>query len=412
MTDCATPATSFALLCDVYEYLAENHADAPLDAEALAAGFALGIGGYEETAEIERIESFQCAVPSPAFETSCELLSERLVGSGISLEGAVEAGVSSMIALSLDPFTYYIPPELSGALTPDGVIAAVGLLVTIADPVGSVCTLVQDPCQVEVVTVIEDGPAHTAGLRVGDVITAIDGETVAGADLVEIAQRLDGNTGTSVTVDLRGPNDDARTLSLERSQPIWPEFELEVPRTGVGYLRIPDFSMETPVVVHSALESLTASGVDDLVIDLRDNPGGFVDAVTLVASEFLSAGLVFRSLGPAGDLDYPVQPGGVATSGPDITVVVNGGSASASEILAGVLQERGRARVVGTPTFGKDTVQIGFLLRNDGVLRVTVAHWVTPEGESVAAGGVAPDAVVDIPVDATPAEVVDLAFGS
>lgn len=411
VSDCTAPPVHFALLCDVYGYLEEHHVDAPLDDDALAAGFALGLGAHVARDDAEPVKSFQCAIPSPSFESACEIIAERsTTGNGFSIEDAVEEGVAAMITHSLDPFTYYIPPELSGAFTPEGVISAVGLLLTISDPVGSVCTVIQEPCRLEVVTVLPDSPAFKGGLEAGDVIRSIDGVDVAGNDLVGVASEMDGETGTVVEIEVNRTDDSVETITLERRQPVAPEIEVETPRPGVGYLRIPDFDPDIPIVVHTALQALTEPGLDDLVIDLRDNPGGLVDVATLVASEFLTEGLVFRSLGPAGDLDYPVQPGGMATSGIDITVVVNTGSASASEILAGVLQERGRATIVGTPTFGKNTVQIGFLLRNDGELRVTIARWVTPDGNSVAVGGVIPDVEVEVPVDASPAEVVDLAL--
>ena len=411
VSDCTAPPVHFALLCDVYGYLEEHHVDAPLDDDALAAGFALGLGAHVARDDAEPVKSFKCAIPSPSFESACEIIAERsTTGNGFSIEDAVEEGVAAMITHSLDPFTYYIPPELSGAFTPEGVISAVGLLLTISDPVGSVCTVIQEPCRLEVVTVLPDSPAFKGGLEAGDVIRSIDGVDVAGNDLVGVASEMDGETGTVVEIEVNRTDDAVETITLERRQPVAPEIEVETPRPGVGYLRIPDFDPDIPIVVHTALQALTEPGLDDLVIDLRDNPGGLVDVATLVASEFLTEGLVFRSLGPAGDLDYPVQPGGMATSGIDITVVVNTGSASASEILAGVLQERGRATIVGTPTFGKNTVQIGFLLRNDGELRVTIARWVTPDGNSVAVGGVIPDVEVEVPVDASPAEVVDLAL--
>ncbi len=407
---CRTPPVTFALLCDVYKLIERHHIDAPVDPAVLAAGAALGVEGHEASDEGEPIESFTCAIPDPAFETICSLLAERLQAVPLELEDAVEAGVASMIALSLDPFTYYLPPELSGALSEDGIVTAVGLMLTITNQVGSTCTVVEGGCRLEVVLAVLDGPGYEAGMRAGDVITAIDDEPVAGATLVDVTALLDGTSGTTVTVDVEGEGGNTRFI-IERSDPPTAGLEAEQPRPGVGYVRLPDFEPDIPVFLHTVLGSLDEAGIDRLVVDLRDNPGGYLDVATLVASEFLADGLVFRSLGPAGDLDYPVQDGGLAISNVEITVVVNAGSASAAEILAGVLQERGRATIAGEPTFGKNTVQIGFPLRNDGQLRVTIARWVTPDGASVAGTGLVPDVLVDIPIDATPEEVVDLVLG-
>jgi carboxyl-terminal processing protease len=403
VSDCDTPPVTFALLCDVYEYLADYHVDAPLEPAVLAAGAELGVDAFSGEPATPT-DSFVCAIPDPAFETTCETLSRRLATSHLDIGAAVEAGVAAMIALSLDPFTYYIPPELSGALTEDGIVSAVGLLLTITDPVGSRCTRIEASCRLEVATSLADGPGYEAGIRSGDVIVSIDAEDVAGLTLVDVVARLDGEEGTTVTIGIG----DSDQVVVERRPPAFPDLEAEIPRPGVGYIRLPDFEADIPVFLHTALTDLADSGVNRLVLDLRDNPGGYVDVATLVASEFLPDGLVFRSIAPDEELSYPVQDGGVATSGLDITVVVNGGSASASEILAGVLQERGRATIMGEPTFGKNTVQIGFPLRNDGQLRVTISRWVTPAGASVAGGGVIPDVAVEVPPEASPEEVVDL----
>jgi carboxyl-terminal processing protease len=407
--DCDTPPVPFALLCDVYALVQEHHVDAPLDPAALAAGAAVGIDNHQpEPDGTAPPPSFECAVPHEAFVSTCDVVAEDLAGGSYPVEEAVGDAVAAMIELSLDPFTYYLPPELSGALTEDGIVAAVGMLLTIVDEAGSVCTVAAARCEVEVTLAVEDGPAARAGVEAGDLVRSVAGEPVEGLALVDIAALLDGASGTTVDMTVEDRGGDVTDVELTRQDLSVPTLEVEVPRPGVGYLRIPDFEADVPTFVHGALEELTAAGVSEIVVDLRDNPGGLVDAATVVASEFLPDGLVLRSTGPAEVLEYPVLPGGSATSGVDLTVVVNGGSASAAEILAGVLQERGRAVLVGTPTFGKNTVQIGFPLRNEGQLRVTIARWTTPDGETVAVTGLEPDLVLDIPADASASQIVDL----
>ncbi len=411
VTDCSTPPVTFSLLCQVYQLIEANHVDAPLDPAALAAGAAVGAASHAPMRQGDRPDDFRCAIPHPAFESTCQVIAEQLAGGSFAIEDAVDRAVASMITLSLDPFTYYLPPALAGRITEGGIVTAVGLLITIADSVGSRCAQVEAGCRLEVVFSVVDGPAHVAGLEAGDMITAIDGEPVTGMSLVDAAKILDGEAGTTVVLAVDGTDGQSRTVPITRSQAEYPPLDFDMPRPGVGYLRIPDFDLDVPSFVHAALETLIETGIDRLVIDLRDNPGGYVDVATLVTSEFLADGLVFRSLGADGDFDYPVQPGGLATSTPALTVVVNGGSASAAEIMATVLAERSRATIVGSPTFGKDSVQIGFPLRNDGELRVTIARWFTPEGETVGIGGLIPDVLVDIPTDASPAEVIDLILG-
>lgn len=407
--DCDTPPVTFALLCDVYQLIASYHVDAPFDPAGLAAGLALGVDAYDPVTAEAGPDSFVCSVPHEAFERICGSIADRVEAGASDIEAIVEEGVESMITYSLDPFTYYLPPELSGALSEDGIVVAVGLLLEIVNPAGSRCTAAEDPCRMHVVLAITEGPSYEAGLRAGDVIRAIDGTPTEGLTLVEAAGVLDGSEGSDVIVTVERPDGSTEDITIERRPPPVPTLVAEEPREGVGYIRLPDFSADIPGFLHTTLEEW--GDADELVLDLRDNPGGYVDVATLVASEFLPDGLVMRSEAPTEVLEYPVQEGGLATTGPDLTVVVNGGSASASEILAAVLQERGRATVAGEATFGKNTVQIGFPLSNDGELRVTVARWVTPEGSTVAGGGVVPDVVVEIPPDATPEEVVDLVLG-
>lgn len=407
--DCDVAPITFALLCDVYELIAAHHVDAPFDPAGLAAGAQLGVDSYEPTTPEEGPETFVCAIPHEAFERICDSVSDRVQAGAGDIEDVVESGVESMISYSLDPFTYYIPPELSGALTEDGIVAAVGLLLEIAHPAGSPCTVAQQPCRLRVVLAVTEGPAYEAGLRQGDVILAIDGSTTEGITLVQAASMLDGPEGSEVALSVERPDGSQEEIVVERRPPPVPTLVAERVSDDVGYIRLPDFNADIPQFLHATLAEF--EGADALVLDLRDNPGGYVDVATLVASEFLSDGLVMRTEAPGEVLDYPVQEGGLATAGPDLIVVVNGGSASASEILAAVLQERGRATIAGQATFGKDTVQIGFPLVNDGELRVTVARWVTPEGSTVAGVGVVPDVIVEIPPDASPEEVVDLVLG-
>ncbi len=407
--DCDTPPVTFALLCDVYALIAAYHVDAPFEPAALAAGAELGVDSYEPAAPEEGPDSFVCAVPHQAFERICDSVADRLRAGAGDIEEVVEAGVESMIAHSLDPFTYYLPPELTGAFSEDGIITAVGMLLEIVNPAGSHCAVAEGPCELRVVLAVAEGSAYEAGLRPGDVLEGIDGTPTEGLTLVQAASMLDGPEGSEVAVTVARPDGTEEEILVQRRPPVVPTLVAERPADEVGYIRLPDFNPDIPEFLHGALEEW--DDADTLVLDLRDNPGGYVDVATLVASEFLPDGLVVRTEAPNEVLEYPVQEGGLATTGPDLIVVVNGGSASAAEILAAVLQERGRATVTGEATFGKDTVQIGFPLVNDGELRVTVARWVTPEGSTVAGEGVVPDVIVEIPPDASPEEVVDLVLG-
>lgn len=411
ISDCTTPPVDFSLLCEVFELITENHVDRPLDPAGLAAGAALGIGAHTGSGAGSGPvpATMRCAIPDPAFVEICDVVESGIESGTLSVPAAIEDAVSTMIEFSLDPFTYYIPPELAGELSPDGIVSSVGLLVTIIDPVGSVCRFIDGACQLEVTFASTAGPAAVAGVQAGDIITAVNGQPVDGLSLIDIVGQLSGPEGSVVALNVER-DETSLPLEIERTAVNPPTVDIELTESGVGYIKIPDFEADIPGLVHDGLTELLEGGATSIVVDLRDNPGGFVTSAIYVASEFLPDGVVMLTEGDE-DLTYPILEGGLATEGPRLTVLVNGGSASASEVVAGALQERGRARIVGEPTFGKNTVQIGFSLRNDGELRVTIARWTTPEGTSVANTGLTPDDMVEIPEDLSTEELIELVGG-
>jgi carboxyl-terminal processing protease len=175
-----------------------------------------------------------------------------------------------------------------------------------------------------------------------------------------------------------------------------------------GYLRLNLFTDQSDVQVHTALESLLNDGIDQLVLDLRDNPGGALDATVGIASEFLDDGIVVRTEAPDSEDTYEVRRGGLATDPTlDIAVIVNRGSASASEVLSGALKEAGRAVVMGENTFGKNTVQQRFDLSNGGALKLTVARWVTAAGTDFGGDGITPDVTAEFESDLSPVQLVE-----
>ena len=175
---------------------------------------------------------------------------------------------------------------------------------------------------------------------------------------------------------------------------------------STAYLRLPEFGFATHLELHAWLTAFNDAGVDRLIMDLRDNPGGYLFSASIVGSEFVPSGVLYRTQERVGNFDYPAVEGGIATRVP-LILLVNENSASAAEILAASLQERDRAVVVGTPTFGKNLVQSSFELRNGGLLRLTIATWTTADGASVAGTGVVPDVTLTVDPTADVASVVD-----
>ena len=408
ISGCSAPPVTFALLCEVVDLLGTYHVDPPAET-ALASAATAGIRNYVSTEEEPLPRGVTCAVPGEAFVPFCDAVEARMESDLVPLAAMVESAVTSMLVDTVDPYTMYIPPELSGAIGEDGIIPALNMVVAALNAAGSPCVRVDPVCPLKVVTVLSEGPADFAGLMADDVIERIDGREIVGLTLVEVAGMMSGAAGTALELEV----DRAGTaLTLELIRADVSAVPVAVEMVGdTGYVRLPEFGFDTHLFFHSALQSLIDAGARRLVLDLRDNPGGFLFSVSIIGSEFFGSGLLYRTAGRIESLDYPAVEGGIAHSIPMITLV-NGSSASAAEILAAVLQERGRSVVVGVPTFGKNLVQVPFELHNGGILRITTERWTTPEGVSVAETGVVPDVVVEIAPDLTVAELVDAAISA
>jgi carboxyl-terminal processing protease len=406
---CDTPQVWFSPLCQAYQLIQEWHMDRPVDPAVLAGAALEGARQFSTDVTEPAPRALICAVPHRAFTPLCHELAERASSDSIPIGEAVEAAVSSMAGTGLEQFTYYVPPDLVGSYRSNGVVGGVGILLDATDAAGSKCVRIADNCPLEVVFVLEDNPGWAAGIEPGDEIVEVDGEPVTGLGFVDTATRLAGDE--SGVVEISVERDDASLeFTIERAPLVVPTVEIDLPRPGVGYILVPDFEEDIPILVHDSLDELTAEGVDRLVLDLRDNPGGFLDATIDVATEFMPGGVVVRTVGPGEDFSYEAGDNGLASDA-EIAVLVNEGTASAAEILATALRDRRGAKIVGEATFGKDAVQIAFDMNNGGEFNVAVARWFSPDGTSVAGTGVIPDQVIDLPRSMTTGELVDIAFG-
>lgn len=407
--DCSAPPVPFSPLCEAYELIQEWHVDRPLNVAILAAASIEGLDSYVTSETADPPRALICAIPDPAFEELCEHLAARIDASSIPVGPAMEAAVIGMTDHGLDPFSYYVPPDQVGVFRSNGVVGGVGVLLDATDSVGSKCARVAATCPLRIVFVVEDNPAAEAGLLAGDVITAIDGVSVEGLGFVEAVSQIAGDETGVVEITVERDDDGIEVFEIERAELTVPTVEIDIPEPGVGLIRIPDFEQDIPDLVREALVELIDSGISTLVVDLRDNPGGFIDASILVMSEFIEEGVVLKTSAPNEEAELTALGDGVATE-VSLIVLVNGGTASAAEITATALRDRRGAVIVGEPTFGKNAVQIPFELRNGGEFYVAVAHWTSPDGESVAEGGINPDHVLSLPADLTPEELVALSL--
>ena len=255
-----------------------------------------------------------------------------------------------------------------------------------------------------IVGVFRGSPAEKAGLVVGQEIVAVDGQSTVGKTLDEVAGWVRGKSGSTVALKLRVGSDGAETtVSIVRAAvAVQPVSWAMVPGTRTALLRLEQFSQGATDAVKSALGEIRRAGADRIILDLRGNPGGYVNEAEGVASQFLSKGDVFIERAADGhETHNPVARGGVATDIP-LVVLVDAGTASSAEIVSGAIQDAGRAQIVGVKTFGTGTVLGEFPLSDGSALRVGTVEWLTPNGRQIWHQGITPDAIVERANDIAP----------
>jgi len=252
---------------------------------------------------------------------------------------------------------------------------------------------------VKVVSPIDDTPAAHAGLKPGDLVTNIDGAPVQGLTLPEAVEKMRGPVNSDINLTIRREGRDPFDVKLTRAIIKIQSVRSHLEGSNIGYIRITSFNEQTDVGLNSAMKNLKqqANGqLAGLVLDLRNNPGGLLDQAVAVSDAFLDKGEIVSTRGRRADdaQRYNARSGDIAAGMP-VAVLINGGSASASEIVAGALQDHHRAILMGTKSFGKGSVQTIIPLAGHGAMRLTTARYYTPSGRSIQARGIDPDIVVE-----------------
>lgn len=359
----------------------------------LAAGVMFLLGGA--LGSLVSDSFFQSSAPTTGFssdllQTVYEEIEEQFAGTLASDQELEYGAVKGLTQALGDPHTSFFNPKeaeifeqtISGEF--QGIGAEIG---------------VNDEKQLVIIAPLPGYPAEQAGLKAGDRIVRIDGQETAGLTVDQAVDNIRGEAGTQVVIHiLRDAEEEEREFSITRSQIKIASVTYEVEsrdQKKIGVLNIMRFSDDTADLVEDAMREFLLQGVDAVVVDLRNNPGGRLQAAIDVAGHFIGEEVVvvekrknqnpvnYRSKNPE------------SLSGIPIAVLVNEGSASASEILAGAIQDRDRGTIIGTVTFGKGSVQDVIELDDGSILKLTIAQWLTPNGRSIESEGVEPDLIVE-----------------
>ncbi|AKM84602.1 TPA: hypothetical protein DHW58_01265 [Patescibacteria group bacterium] len=304
------------------------------------------------------------------------------------LYGAIRGAVTALG----DPYTVFTSPtenqEFFAAL--DGIYDGIGVEI---DVVGG---------HLLVISPLKDSPADKAGLLPRDEVLAIDGESVTGLTLGEVVAKMKGPAGTVVrlTVGRVGINEPL-DIEIQRETVRKRSVEVTVDDNKIAVVGILRFASDTETTFRAAVNEVLAKGAVGMVLDMRNNPGGFLDVGVKVANEFLASGQIVEERFKDGKVTpFSADGSGRLTKLP-VVVLVNGGSASAAEIVAGALQDNQRAKIAGEQTFGKGSVQEVEAFPDGSALRLTVAKWYTPKGRSISDEGIRPDKVIEWRSDST-----------
>lgn len=314
------------------------------------------------------------------------------------------SAIKAMLESIHDPYAAYFDAaefKTIEQMNVQGTYGGIGAMVTIKDG------------QVTVIAPIAGTSAEKAGVKPGDKILTIDGNSTQGMSLEEAVLKVQGDPSTKVTLEVLHQGEETPiTLVITREEINLPSVYPEIGNTtstpsttpaptvtplpnGIAVIAITYFSERTGDETVAALKAVLASGAKGIVLDLRDNPGGILDSAVTVASQFLKQGIVLYAVDSSGQKEtWDVKPGGLATDVP-LAVLVNGNSASASEVVAGALQDYGRATLIGNQTFGKGSINHFRQLSDGSAIYISIGRWYTPNGRQIEGNGLTPDIVVN-----------------
>ncbi|MFZ0545655.1 MAG: S41 family peptidase [Candidatus Promineifilaceae bacterium] len=318
-----------------------------------------------------------------------DIISQQFDGDLPNSEDVVHTAIQQSLELLDDDYTQYIPPEIADQVREqlEGSFEGIGAFVDMTED-----------GYLLIVRPIEGQPADLAGLKSNDVVTHVNGESVLGKTQEEIVNEVKGPRGTEVTLTIvRESEPQPFDVTIVRALVELPIVESQMLDNNIGYVRLTSFTSNSAQQLSDELDALFDQNPQALIFDLRDNPGGFLNQSVAIADLFLPEGIVVYQRNRNGEEEiFRSQTGDIAEEIP-LVVLVNAGSASASEIVAGAIQDRGRGMIVGEISFGKGSVQNTLTLSDGSELRVTIARWYTPDNNSINGEGITPD--VEVPLE-------------
>ncbi len=321
------------------------------------------------------------------FWQAWDLVKEQYVEQPVNEQELMRGAISGMLDSLGDQNTGYMDPvQYSQANAPlEGEYEGIGAWV---DTTGEFLTIISP---------MEGSPAEAAGLQSGDRVVAVDGEDVTGMDPSLVLRKVLGPQGTTVVLTVvRDGVDEPIEVSIQRKKIVVPTMEADMLEGNIAYIQIYNFGEDTDQELRDTLRNLRKEEPVGMILDLRNNPGGYLETAIRVVSEFIKDGIVmYEEYGDGSRTTFKSRGGGLATDIP-LVVLINEGSASASEITAGAIQDRARGILVGANSFGKGTVQKWTPLDEDqGAVKITIARWLTPNEQAIDGVGLSPD--VEVP---------------
>lgn len=346
----------------------------------------VGLPSYAQT-DVEQVE--KTPIPLEQIRTFAEIFTRIKLNyvEPVSDEQLLEYAVEGMLN-GLDPHSVYLKDERYDDLNEgtSGAFSGLGMEV------------IMEGGFVKVVAPIDDTPAAKAGIKTGDLIIRMDGKTVTGLSLNEATERMRGLPGSKIILTiLRESEPDPFDVELTRAVVRLSSVKRKRLSDSIGYIRVTQFQIATAENFRKELKQLRDSeGFEGLILDLRNNPGGLLTSAVSIADTLIDEGLIVSTKGreSSSDQEYKATPSDLLEGKP-IVVLINGGSASASEIVAGALKDHDRALILGTDSFGKGSVQTVLTIDEKEAIKLTTARYYTPNGDSIQAAGITPDVYVE-----------------